>query len=257
MALSSNDIDSIRICGQKLAHILSILADSAKEGVNLLTIEDLAKAEAASAGGEPSFLGFHGYPAASCLSLNEGIVHCIPVDYTLKQGDIITIDMGLKYQGVHTDAAVTVPVGDVAPAVKNLLSGTYQALMAGVAQAKGGNRVSDISKAIEATLTDFGLTTFREFVGHQIGHSLHEGYFVPNFHDSQGPDPILKVGDAMAIEPITGIGQENVVFSADGWSTYSADGKPAAQFETTLLVGSEGPEILVPIEPIVKRLKIS
>lgn len=257
MGLQAHEIAAIKESGQRLAGILSDLADAAVAGANLLDIEALAKEKAEAAGGRPSFLGFHGYPAASCLSVNEGIVHCIPTDYTLKDGDILTIDMGLEYQGMHTDAAITVPIGEVSADAKRLLGGTYQALLSGIEQVGSDKPVSAISKAIEATLKEYRLTTFKEFVGHQIGHSLHEGFFVPNFYEGHGPDPILAVGQALAIEPITGIGAPEVVFSADGWSTQSADGKPAAQFETTVLVTPSGYEILVPIEPIVKRLKIS
>lgn len=257
MALNPEQIAALREGGQKLTQILDLLVTAAKPGVNLLELEAMAQLEAEKAGGNASFKGYQGYPAASCLSVNEGIVHCIPQDYTLKDGDVITIDMGLYYQGIHTDSAITVPIGNVSPEVKKLLSGTYQALLAGVNQAKAGNRVEDISSAIETVLEEENLTIFRDFTGHQIGTSLHDGLIIPNFTTNHTDSPVLEKNIAIAIEPIAGLGDTRVIYADDGWTANTSDGKPAAHYEMTVLIGENGAEIITPIGSIVQKLKIS
>lgn len=257
MALSPDQITSMRIGGEKLVQILSTLVDLARPGVNLLELEAVAKQEAEAVGGQASFMGYQGYPAASCLSVNEGIVHCIPTDYTLKEGDVITIDMGLIYQGIHTDSAITVPIGKVDPQTMHLLAGTYQSLLAGVAQAKAGNTVDHISGAIEQVLTDNNLTIFKDFTGHQIGTQLHEGLIIPNFVTGFENSPVLKENMAIAIEPIAGLGSSSVHYSEDGWTATTVDKKPAAHYEMTVIIGVDGPEIITPIDSLVQKLKIS
>ncbi len=250
--LNEEQIENLREGGKRLVEILRILKDAAKPGANLLDIEALAQKEASRAGGIPSFKGFHGYPAASCLCVNDGIVHCIPIDYQLKEGDILTIDMGLYYNGIHTDSAITLVIGGKTtdPHIERLLKGAYLALRSGVDQVGPEATVGDISAAIDKIVRVKGLTAFKQFVGHQIGAQLHGDILIPNFA-SKGKTPKLEVGMALAIEPILGLGEDNVIDSADGWSTITADGKPAVQFEETVLVTENGYEIITPIDTLV------
>jgi methionyl aminopeptidase len=257
LVLTSAEIQSLKIGGQKLVEILSVLAAAAKPGVNLLDIEHLANQETERAGAKPSFKGFEGYPAATCLCVNEQVVHCIPADYVLKEGDILMIDMGIFYQGLHTDAAITVPIGEIDSDKKRLLAGTYAALRAGVAMVGPNRPVSDISGAIEDSLNSSRLTIFKEFVGHGVGRSLHEDPYIPNYLEKGVRSPKLTANMAIAIEPITGLGGPKVEFLADGWSTRTADGKPSAVYEETVLVTDSGAEIITPIDSLVRNLKIS
>lgn len=258
MALTKEEIVNFKIGGQKLVEILDTLVDSAVPGANLLDLDRLAGDLARATGGTPSFRGYQGYPANCCLSVNAGVVHCIPVDYVLQEGDLLSIDMGLYYKGLHTDSTISLPVGgEMTPEVEKLLRATYSALRAGVAEVRPNVRVVDISKAIEETLQKQGITIFKEFVGHQVGHELHEGILIPNHVEKGYGSAIIREGMGLAIEPITGLGSPKVLFEADGWTTRTADGKPAAQYEETVLVTSEGVEIITPIENIVRKLKIS
>lgn len=258
MAFTQEEITNFRIGGQKLVDILDTLTESAVPGTNLLDLDRLAGELAHASGGVPSFRGYQGYPANCCLSVNSGVVHCIPADYVLQEGDLLSIDMGLYYKGLHTDSTISLPVGGkMTPEVQKLLQSTYSALRAGVAEVKSGARVLDVSRAIEETLKKQGITIFKEFVGHQVGHQLHEGILIPNHVEKGYGSAIIREGMGLAIEPITGLGSPKVIFEADGWTTRTADGKPAAQYEETVLVTSEGVEIITPIENIVRKLKIS
>ncbi len=250
--LTPAQIVHLREGGRRLVAILARLRQAIKPGANLLDIARLAEVEAKRQGGLPSFLGFEGYPAAVCLCVNDQVIHCIPQDRVLREGDIITVDMGLYYHGLHTDAAVTWAVGKVGPAVGRLLDGAYAALLAGTGEVKAGVKVDTISRAIEKILRVRGLTIFRQFVGHGVGQELHQSPMIPNFRDADaGASPTLLAGTAIAIEPIVGLGTEEVLTAADGWSTRTVDGRPAAEFEHTVLVTPEGAEIITPLEMLV------
>jgi methionyl aminopeptidase len=248
--LTDQDIADLREGGQRLVAVFQALKPLIRPGTNLLDIEKLAHDTMTQLGGTPSFLGYEGYPAATCLAVNSGIVHGIPKDYVLKEGDIVGVDMGLFYKGWHTDAAVTWPVGQITPEAKRLLDGTRAALLAGTDAARPGNRVQDVSRAIEGVLRSRNITIFRSLVGHGVGRQLHLPPMIPNF-DSGEPGPILQSGMTIALEPITGLGQEEMTELPDGWTLETADGKLAAQFEHTLLVTSNGPEILTPLESLI------
>jgi methionyl aminopeptidase len=172
-----------------------------------------------------------------------------PETVSCKSGDIITVDFGLYYHGVHVDAAVTWPIGAVGPEARRLLDGTYAALLAGTEQVKPGHHVGDISAAIGRTLTARGLTIFRQFVGHGIGRQLHEEPMVPNFPSGRGRK--LVPGMALALEPIAGLGSENTILDDNNWDTRTTDGKPAAEFEHTVLVTETGVEVLTPLETLI------
>jgi methionyl aminopeptidase len=248
--LTSEQIVAMREGGRKLIAVFESLKSMVKPGASLLAIAEKAEEEIRNQGGKPSFKNYEGYPSVVCLSVTEQVVHCIPTDRVLQEGDILAVDMGIFYGGVHTDAAVTWPVGKISSRVAKLLKTTYQALLAGTDQVRAGTKVNDISKAIETTLQKEGITTFRQFVGHGIGPNLHENPYIPNF-TSSGVSPTLQAGQAIAIEPITGIGVEQIITSQDGWSVTTADGEPSAHFEHTLLVTPEGYEILTPLDSLL------
>lgn len=236
--------------GRKLVTIMRTLKSAIRPGANLQTLEDIAEQEARKQGGIPSFKGYRGYPAATCLSVNEEIVHCIPRDRELRTGDIISVDIGLYYKGVHTDMAVTWPVGPTSPEVKRLMTGTYTALLAGTEAIRPGGRVNDISKAIEKVLKGKGFTIFKQFVGHGVGRQLHESPMIPNFATPM-PGELLKPGMALALEPIAGLGSEAVEQGDNHWDTRAADGRPVAHFEHTVLVTDSGFEVITPLETLI------
>ncbi|MFH0905636.1 MAG: type I methionyl aminopeptidase [bacterium] len=249
--LTEEEIASMREAGRKLVAVLAEIKSAIAPGVNLMQLEEIADRATRKHGALPSFRGYHGYPAATCLSVNEQIVHAVPQDRVLRDGDILSVDMGLYYQGVHADATVTWSVGRVAPAVKRLMDGTYAALLAGTDQVKPGAHAGDISQAIEKVLKARGLTIFQQFVGHGIGKKLHEDIVIPNFFTGE-MGPKLTPGTAIAIEPIAGLGSsDQVITSPDGWTAYAEDSQPAAHFEHTVLVTDQGHEVLTPLETLI------
>jgi len=248
--LTDSEIISLREGGKKLVEVFEILKSHIRPGVNLLELSDIAEKEILARDAIPCFKGYEGFPAAACLSADEQVVHCIPVDRVLKEGEIITVDMGLSYQGINTDAAVTWGVGEISADRKRLLEGTYRALLAGTDQVRPGIHVNTISAAIEGVLKASNLTIFKQFVGHGIGHELHEDPYIPNFASGE-VGPTLSVNQAIAIEPITGLGVDQIITASDGWSVATADGRPSAHFEHTILVSESGFEVITPLETLL------
>lgn len=245
----------MRLAGQKWLEIMRVLKSHIQIGTNLKEIERIAEQESAKRGVIPSFKGYQGYPAATCLSVNEEIVHCIPKDYALKNGDIITVDFGVYHQGLHVDGAVTWGVGEISPRNKQLLKGVYAALLAGTDAIKVGGRVNDISTAIEKILNAKGFVIFKPFVGHGIGHRLHEDIFIPNY-SIPGSTPMLQANMAVALEPIAGLGEDDTILEGDnGWDTKAKSGQPVAEFEHTVLITPQGPEIMTPLETLIDSIK--
>lgn len=244
------EIGVMREGGTKLVQVFKTLISHAQPGTALIELDKIARAESERLGAEPSFLGYQGYPAAICTSVNKGIVHCIPDGYILKEGDLLSIDFGLLYKGLHTDSAISIIIGEDIHEYIPFLKKTYQALAAGVQAVKAGNKVGDISQAIEESLNKSKLTIMRQFVGHGIGYQLHEAPTVPNFvgHDK---NVILPANSVIAIEPIASLGQEAYFTKHDGWSTETVDKSVVAHFEETVVVTEHGPEILTPIEEIL------
>jgi methionyl aminopeptidase len=211
-----------------------------------------AKQELFRLGGEPVFLGFHGHPGAPdypdiiCISVNNEVQHAIPSDRPFIAGDIVNFDFGVRYQGMVTDAGITVCIGGdtyLSSDTKRLLEGTERALYSGIEQVRDGCRVGDISAAIQQTLRAYKLGIVRELVGHGVGHELHEDPEVPNY-GRPATGPILRAGMTIAIEPITTLGRPDIVETHDGWTLLTADGSYSAQFEHTLLVTDGGCELL-------------
>jgi methionyl aminopeptidase len=226
-----------------------------RESAPGLTPKDMsrrAKQELFRLGGEPVFLGFHGHPGAPdypdiiCISVNNEVQHAIPSDRPFIAGDIVNFDFGVRYQGMVTDAGITVCIGGdtyLSSDTKRLLEGTERALYSGIEQVRDGCRVGDISAAIQQTLRAYKLGIVRELVGHGVGHELHEDPEVPNY-GRPATGPILRAGMTIAIEPITTLGRPDIVETHDGWTLLTADGSYSAQFEHTLLVTDGGCELL-------------
>ncbi len=213
-------------------------------GITTGEIEKIAEEIIYSEGGTPTFKGYRGYPASLCVSVNDEVVHGIPsLERKLNQGDIVSIDIGVTCQGYIGDAAITLPVGKVSEGAIRLMRVTEQALYAGIEMARPGNRLTDISHAIQAHAEAAGYGVVRAFVGHGVGKSLHEEPQVPNF-GPPGKGPRLKAGMTLAIEPMVTEGNYHVVILDDGWTARTRDGRLSAHFEHTVHITDNGPEIL-------------
>jgi methionyl aminopeptidase len=235
----------MREAGLVVARTLKVLADAVTPGITTADLDAIAEREIRGAGAVPSFLGYHGYPAHICTSVNEQIVHGIPDPaQRLRDGDIISIDCGAILDGWHGDAALSVPVGTISPADQALLDSCRTALWAGIAQARDGGRLGDISSAIERSISDSGsYGIIREYTGHGIGTQMHMEPAIPNY-GPPGRGPRLLAGMALAIEPMITAGGERTIELADGWTVVSADAARAAHFEHTVAITPDGPWVL-------------
>ncbi len=238
-------IASMRQAGLVVAHTLDVLADAVEAGITTADLDAIAEREIRVAGAVPSFLGYHGYPATICTSVNDQIVHGIPSDgVRLAAGDLISIDCGAIVDGWHGDAARTVTVGPAGGEVAGLLQACERALWSGLAQARPGNRLSDISHAVETSARAgwrYGIV--REYVGHGIGSEMHMDPPVPNY-GKPGHGPVLREGMAVAIEPMLVLGRPQTRLLDDGWTVVTADGSLAAHFEHTVAITASGPWVL-------------
>lgn len=237
------EIRKIEKAGRIVAEVLGILEQAARPGVTTMELDRIAEQEIRKRGGKPAFKGYRGFPATLCASVNEEIVHGIPSKRVLKDGDIIGMDLGAIVDGYYGDSAITVPVGRVEPETERLIRITREALQLGIAQIKVGNRLSDISHAVQSHAEGAGFSVVREFVGHGIGQSLHEEPQLPNF-GAPGQGPRLKVGMVLAIEPMVNMGKEGVRVLSDQWTAVTEDGRLSAHFEHTVAVEDNGPRIL-------------
>lgn len=245
------DIQILREGGKRHAFILSQIAEHVRPQVETRELNVLAERLIAEGGDKSAFLNFtpsgakRPYPAALCVSVNEEVVHGIPNENNkiLKEGDIVSLDLGLIHKGLFTDAAITVPVGKVKPELQELIDNTKQSLLAGIKAAKEGNHVNDISIAIEriALAKKYGIV--EELAGHGVGYGVHEEPYIPNF-SSDHEGPLLKQGMVIAIEPMFNIGTGDVVLDTDGYTYKTADGLPSAHFEHTILITKGKAEIL-------------
>jgi len=228
-----------------LAATLDLMERSVRAGVKTGELDRLAEEFIRSQGAEPTFKGYRGFPGSICSSPNAMIVHGIPGAHRLKGGDIISIDVGVTLDGWVADAARTFPVGEISAEAENLLAATAQSLHAGVARCRPGNRIGDISNAIQTVAEAAGLSVVRSLVGHGVGRDMHEDPQVPNY-GRPGKGPLLEEGMVLAIEPMTTAGRPGVRAGGDGWAIYSQDGSPAAHFEFTVAATAEGPRVLTP-----------
>jgi methionyl aminopeptidase len=240
---SSREIETMRRSGKITAKVLGDLMRAAKPGMTTKDLDDLAERGIRSLGGVPTFMGYHGYPSSICASVNDEVVHGIPGGYVLKDGDLLSIDIGTTLGGYVSDSAVTVPIGQIAPNAERLLRVTQECLMLAIAQMRKGNRLGDIGHAVQSHAESHGYGVVRELVGHGIGTKMHEEPQVPNYGRA-GSGMELRSGLVLAIEPMITEGGHQVETLDDGWTVVTADGKLAAHFEHTIALTEDGPKIL-------------
>jgi len=233
----------MRRAGKVLAGILQMLKASVRPGLTTGELDELARGEMARRGVKPSFLGYQGFPASICVSVNEQIVHGIPGARVLAEGDIVSLDIGDILDGFQADAAITVPVGQASPEALRLIAATEGALDAGIGQAREGKRVGDLSATIQQYAESRGYSVVREYTGHGIGREMHEEPQVPNFGFA-GTGPEFKAGMTIAIEPMLCVGDWHTRVGADCWMVSTADGRLAAHFEHTIAITGGEPEVL-------------
>jgi methionyl aminopeptidase len=238
-------VEKMAVAGEVLVRCLKMLAGKARAGVTTGDLDAAAEKFIRSQGAEPAFKGYRGFPGSICTSPNSMVVHGIPGPYELKRGDLLSIDVGVIKDGWVADAALTVPVGPVAPEARKLLDVTKASLFAGVERMQVGNHLGDVSAAIQRAVEIEGLSIIRTLVGHGIGRDMHEDPQVPNFGEP-GKGPLLEEGTVLAIEPMVNAGGALVRMGDDGWAVYSQDGSLAAHFEFTVAVTADGPRILTP-----------
>ncbi len=222
---------------------LEAVAAALRPGVSTLELNALAEDAILSRGGKPAFKGYRGFPATLCTSVNEVVVHGIPGDVRLAEGDIVSIDIGTFYRGYAADMARTFAVGDASAEARRLLEVTERSLTAGIEAASAGSRLGDVSAAIQGVVEAAGFWVIREFVGHGIGREFHEGPEVPNYGRA-GTGPVLRPGLVLAIEPMVSLHRTTVTIAEDGWTASTADGCLAAHFEHTVAITADGPRVL-------------
>ena len=227
------------------AATLDLIAAKIRPGISTQELDEAAERFIRSQGATPTFKGYRGFPGSICASPNSMIVHGIPGRYRLERGDILSVDIGVTFEGWVADAARTFAVGDIPPSAQNLLSATERALFAGVEQCRPGNRIGDVSHAVQKISERAGLAVVRSLVGHGVGKNMHEDPQVPNYGRA-GKGPLLEPGMVLAIEPMTTAGRPSVRVAGDGWAIFSQDDSLAAHFEFTVAVTPEGPRILTP-----------
>lgn len=242
------EVALMRQSGRRLAEVAAVLREAVKPGITTGDLDALAESEIRSRGAVPSFKGYTAggdvpFPATICASVNEEVVHGIPGDRTLVDGDVISVDMGLIYGGYHADHAFTVAVGEVSPAIRKLLKATEASLEAGIAQAVAGQRIGDIGHGVQTHIDPLGFGIVREYVGHGIGRNLHESPSVPNY-GKPGRGPLLKVGMCLAVEPMITLGDFRTEVLDDAWTVVTRDRSIAAHFEHTIVITERGPEVL-------------
>ena len=242
---SPEEIEAIARSGKILARCHRLLRAKARPGVTTGQLDDAAEKFIRSQGATPAFKGYHGFTGSTCLSPNSMVVHGIPGDYAIQRGDILCVDIGVVLDGWVSDAAVTLPIGQVTPIARDLLATTRASLFAGLEQARPGNRLGDVSHAVQTRVEADGFSVIRSLVGHGVGRDMHEDPQIPNFGRA-GTGPELEEGMVLAIEPMVNAGRAEVRMGNDGWAVYSEDGSLAAHFEHTVAVTAEGPRILTP-----------
>jgi methionyl aminopeptidase len=242
---SPAEIDKMAAAGDILVRTLKLLEGKIREGVTTGELDEAAEKFIRSQGATPAFKGYGGFPGSICASPNSMVVHGIPGPYRLERGDIITLDVGVVKDGWVADAARTFPVGQVTPLAHKLLDTTKASLFEAVEQCRPGNRLGDVSHAVQAYVEGAGLSVVRSLVGHGIGREMHEDPQIPNYGDP-GRGPVLEEGMVLAVEPMVTAGRHAVRMDDDGWAIYSQDGSLAAHFEFTIAVTADGPRILTP-----------
>lgn len=246
---SPEEIEVMRRAGRVVGICLRRIREAARPGVSGEELDELVEATIRSLGGRPSFKGYGGYPANFCLSLNDEVVHGIPGTRTLKEGDLVSVDVGAVVDGYQADAAISFGVGELSAEAKRLIGVTKAALFLGLDQARAGRRVTDISRAIQRHVEQAGFSAVRDLVGHGIGRDMHEPPQIPNVVVS-GYSTLLKVGMTLAIEPMVNVGTWKIRREADGWTFRTADGSLSAHYEHTVAITEKGPVILTAEEEL-------
>ena len=243
---SPQEIERMKRPCRIVAEVLEVVSSEVRPGITTLALNDLAEREAKNRGARPAFKGYSGYPYSLCCSVNDQVVHGMPNERKLTEGDILSIDFGVVYGGFYGDAAVTLPLGNVSDSARRLMEVTEQSLIAAIAVATPDNRLSDISHAVQSYVEARGYSVVREFVGHGIGKNLHESPQIPNF-GLPGRGVKLKPGMVLAIEPMINEKGHEVKVLQDGWTAVTCDGGLSAHFEHTVAITEHGPEILTKI----------
>ena len=240
---SQAEIEGMARAGEIVVDTLAIIGDELRPGISMIDLDRLAEEYIRERGGVPTSKGYRGYPATLCISPNAMIVHGIPTEYRAKEGDVISVDIGVTLDGLVADSAYTFGVGEISADAERLLDVCQEALAAGIEQARVGRHVSDIGHAVQTVVEGAGFSVVRSLVGHGVGRAYHEDPQVPNFGDP-GRGALLQPGMTLAIEPMINAGGPDVVMHADEWSISSADGSLSAHFEHTVAVTEDGPRVL-------------
>jgi methionyl aminopeptidase len=248
---SPDELERMARAGRIVADTLALVGEHARPGVTTGELDELAEEFIAGQGGYPTFKGYRGYPAATCISPNSMIVHGIPGRYELSEGDVLSVDVGVTLDGFVADSAFTFPIGEISDEAERLLEAGQAALTAGIEQCQAGNRLSDISHAVQQATESAGFSVVRSLVGHGVGRSMHEDPQIPNY-GQPGRGPVLAEGMTFAIEPMINAGGPDIVVHDDEWSISTADGSLSAHFEHTVAVTATGPRILT-ATPVLLR----
>ena len=251
---SSEEIELIRESGDLLGRVHAEVAKNIMPGITTDQLDKIAEEYIRDHGAEGSFKGFNGYKHTLCISVNEQVVHGIPGKYELKEGDIISVDCGVKLKGFHSDSAYTYPVGEIDERVGELLRTTKESLLRGIEAFKTGNRMGDVGYAIQSCAEETGFSVVRELVGHGIGRSLHESPEVPNF-GKRGTGSKIEIGLVVAIEPMINLGKRDIVQERDGWTIRTKDRSPSAHFEHTVAILEGKTEVLTTFKYIEEAIK--
>jgi methionyl aminopeptidase len=246
---SADEITAMKQSGMIVATVLGKLADRVEPGLKTKELDAIAVKELIRLGAESSFKGYHGYPATVCVSINDEIVHGIPGERALREGDIVSIDFGAIYNGFHGDSAITVPCGRISREALKLVEATRSTLKKAISTARAGGRLGDISAAVESYAVSHGFSVVREYTGHGIGRKMHEDPQIPNCTEppyglKAGTGPVLKKGMTLALEPMLTAGGWRTRVAADNWTVHTADGSLAAHFEHTIAIDNNEPEVL-------------
>jgi len=240
---SEREIDIMRRAGRILAAVLETLMEQTREGMKTKELDAIAAREAERLGAKPSFKGYRGFPANLCVYINDEVVHGIPGERILRNGDIVSLDMGVSFMGFQGDSAVTIGLGEISPQAQELIEATKGALAAGIAAARAGARLGDVSAAIQGYAEARGYSIVREYSGHGIGREMHEEPQIPNF-GLAGTGPVLEKGMTLALEPMVNMGDWHTRLGDDRWTVLTADGSLSAHFEHTIAITDGEAEVL-------------
>lgn len=240
---TAEEIDIMRRAGQVVGRTLDMVGQTIRDGMTTAELDQIIESFIRDQGAIPGFKGYSGFPASACISIDEEVVHGIPGKRVIRDGDIVSVDVGSIVDGFYGDSARTFGVGEVSDEKLALMENTQQCLQAGIDKARSGNRLGQISAAVQATAEAAGYGVVRALVGHGIGRNMHEDPQIPNFGSPEA-GPVLKAGMVLAIEPMINLGTWEVYTKSDGWTYVTADGKPSAHFEHTVAITDDGPSIL-------------